>query len=57
MNYYEELGLDPGATSDEIKRAYKRLTRLLHPDHQQDPELRDTAEATMSPEQYDIVLM
>ena len=47
MNYYEELGLDPGATSDEIKRAYKRLTRLLHPDHQQDPELRDMAERQM----------
>lgn len=47
MNYYEELGLDPGAPNDEIKRAYKRLTRLLHPDQQQDPQLRDLAERQM----------
>jgi hypothetical protein len=29
---YAALGLDPGATSDEVRRAYRRLARALHPD-------------------------
>ncbi|HLH46650.1 MAG TPA: J domain-containing protein [Acidimicrobiales bacterium] len=29
---YELLGLRPGATSDEIKAAYRRLARQVHPD-------------------------
>ena len=47
MNYYEELGLDNSATNDEIRIVYKRLTRLLHPDQQQDPLLRELAERQM----------
>ena len=29
----EVLGLEPGATADEIKEAYRRLIANLHPDH------------------------
>ena len=29
---YAALGLDPAATSDEVRRAYRRLARALHPD-------------------------
>ena len=29
---YRTLGLDPGATSAEIKRAYRRLAKAYHPD-------------------------
>lgn len=47
MSYYEELGVEPGASTEEIRRAYKRLTRLMHPDHQADPELRAAAERQM----------
>ena len=31
MDFYVILGLGPGASSAEIKRAYRRLSRLYHP--------------------------
>ena len=47
MTYYEELGLSPLATEAEVKRSYKRLTLLLHPDQHQDPEIRALANVQM----------
>jgi curved DNA-binding protein CbpA len=31
-NHYEILGLNPGATDDEIKKAYRKLSVKFHPD-------------------------
>lgn len=31
-NPYDVLGIQPGATDDEIKKAYRKLSRMYHPD-------------------------
>jgi hypothetical protein len=44
MTIYDELGLTPDATDEQIRQAHRQLVKLLHPDLQQDPELRRIAE-------------
>lgn len=31
-NAWQQLGLEPGATKDEVNKAYRKLAVLLHPD-------------------------
>lgn len=38
---YDTLGISKGATSDEIKKAYRRLARKYHPDINKDPDAED----------------
>jgi hypothetical protein len=47
MDFYEELGVSRTASAAEIRKSYKCLTLLLHPDQQQNPEVRALAESQM----------
>jgi len=47
MDYYEELGLKRTATVQEIRRAYKLLAKLVHPDGQANEPERHMAERQM----------
>jgi hypothetical protein len=47
MNYYEELGLTPAAADEDIRKAHRTLSKVLHPDRQNDPAARDAAEIQM----------
>lgn len=44
---YQVLGVDPGASDDEVKRAYRELARKYHPDNYQNNPLADLAEEKM----------
>lgn len=47
MTLYEELGVPQDATPEAIRDAYRNAARLLHPDLQSDPDLKDFAETRM----------
>lgn len=47
MNPYEVLGLKPGASQEEIKKAYRNLIKQYHPDQYGDNPLKNLAEEKM----------
>ncbi len=44
-DYYGALGVAQGATDDEIKKAYRKLARQLHPDVNPDPDAQEKFKA------------
>ena len=57
-NPYDVLGVSPNASDDEIKRAYRDLTRKYHPDANVNNPLADLAEEKFKEvqEAYDIIM-
>jgi curved DNA-binding protein CbpA len=47
ITFYEELGLTPGASAEQIRDAFRLYVRLVHPDQHTDPQLKEVAEAQM----------
>ncbi len=47
ITYYAQLGVEPTASTEQIRETYRSLVRLLHPDQQTDPPLKAIAEAQM----------
>ncbi len=47
-NYFEILGVDENASDDEIKKAYRKLSKQFHPDvnPQGSEKFKDIAEPT-----------
>lgn len=54
---YSVLGIQPDASDDEVKRAYRELARKYHPDNYQNNPLADLAEEKMKEvnEAYDAI--
>ena len=60
INPYEVLGINQGATKDEIKSAYRKMAKKYHPDlHPDDPkaaekmnEVNQAYDMLMNPEKY-----
>lgn len=55
---YKVLGIQPGATDDEVKAAYRELARKYHPDNYANNPLSDLAQEKMQEinEAYDTIV-
>lgn len=55
---YSVLGLKPGASEEDVKKAYRELARKYHPDNYHDNPLSDLASEKMKEinEAYDMIM-
>jgi len=54
-DYYEVLGINKGATDDEIKKAYRKLAKQYHPDANQDNKKEAEAKFKEVSEAYEVL--
>jgi hypothetical protein len=47
MTFYDELGVASNASPEEVRDTFRALVRIVHPDHQTDPQLKEIAERQM----------
>ena len=40
IDYYKVLGVDKNATQEEIRKAYRQLSKKYHPDRNKSPEAK-----------------
>jgi len=57
MSPYKVLGVNPGATKEEIKDAYNKMVKKYHPDKYQEKHMKELAEQKMKEinEAYDLL--
>ena len=53
-DYYEILGVQRGASDGEIKKAFRKLARELHPDVSEAPDAQDRFREAA--EAYEVIL-
>ena len=44
MDPYRVLGVSPSASDDEVKKAYRKLSRIYHPDANINNPIKEQAE-------------